>query len=76
MSIGKFVTNPGVIGSLFGAVGTAKRTQGMRKDWRIALVWGVWAAGLALSIAAVAMAERDEEFEAAQEIAKKEAKGK
>lgn len=68
MSIGKYVTNPGVIGSLFGALTTAKRTGGMRKDWRRYLVWGVWLAGLALSIASVAMQESDEEYEAEKRL--------
>ena len=62
MSIGKYVTNPGVLGAAFGAVSTARRTQSMRKDWRRFLVWGVWLAGLALAVASVAMQERDDEF--------------
>ncbi|MBC9954272.1 hypothetical protein ICM05_06365 [Leucobacter sp. cx-42] len=63
-SIGKYVTNPGVIGAAAGAFTTVRRTQSMRKDWRIALVWGVWAAGLALAIASVAMQDEDADFEA------------
>lgn len=62
MSIGKYVTNPGVLGAAFGAVSTARRTQSMRKDWRRFLIWGVWIAGLALAVASVAMQERDDEF--------------
>jgi len=62
VQIGKYVTNPGVIGSAFGAMTTARRTRAMRHDWRRYLVWGVWLAGLALSIATVAMQEQDEEF--------------
>ncbi|WP_336658639.1 hypothetical protein [Leucobacter sp. USHLN153] len=63
MSIGKYVTNPGVIGSAFGAMSTAKRTQSMRKDWRRYLVWGSWLVSLALSVATVAMQEQDREYE-------------
>ncbi len=63
MSIGKYVTNPGVIGAAAGAVGTARRTQHMRKDWRRFLIWGVWLAGFALAVATVAMQEQDIEFE-------------
>ena len=63
MSIGKYVTNPGVIGAAAGALGTARKTQGMRNDWRRYLVWGVWLAGLALAIASVAMQEPDDERE-------------
>lgn len=59
MSIGKYVTNPGVIGAAAGALGTARKTQSMRSDWRRYLVWGVWLAGLALAIASVAMQEAD-----------------
>ena len=62
MSIGKYVTNPGVLGAAFGAVSTAKRTQTMRRDWRRMIVWGVWAAGLALAVASVAMQDQDDEF--------------
>lgn len=67
MSIGKYVTNASVIGSLIGAIGTAKQTTSMPKDWRRALVWGVWAAGLALAIAGVARREADDAFLAEQE---------
>lgn len=63
MSIGKYVTNPGVIGAAAGALGTAKRTQSMRSDWRRYVVWGVWLAGLALAISSVAMQDADEETE-------------
>ena len=70
VSIGKYVTNPGVIGAAAGALGTARKTQTMRSDWRRYLVWGVWLAGLALAIASVAMQETDEE-EAAQERARR-----
>lgn len=59
MSIGKYVTNPGVIGAAAGALGTARKTQSMRNDWRRFLVWGVWLAGLALAIASVAMQETE-----------------
>ncbi|GAB2549841.1 hypothetical protein [Leucobacter ruminantium] len=71
MSIGKYVTNPGVIGSALGALSTARRTQSMRKDWRRLLVWGVWLAGLALSVATVAMQEQDDEFEERRKLEKK-----
>lgn len=70
VSIGKYVTNPGVIGAAAGALGTARKTQSMRSDWRRYLVWGVWLAGLALAIASVAMQETDEE-EAAPERARR-----
>lgn len=63
MSIGKYVTNPGVIGATVGALTTARRTQSMRKDWRRFLVWGVWLAGLALAVASVAMQEQDHDFD-------------
>ncbi|MFD5599627.1 hypothetical protein ACFWHR_06180 [Leucobacter sp. NPDC058333] len=64
MSIGKYVTNPGVLGSAFGVMSTARRTQSMRKDWRRFLVWGAWLAGLALAIATVSMQEQDTEEQA------------
>ncbi|QIK62456.1 hypothetical protein G7068_03935 [Leucobacter viscericola] len=61
MAIGKYVTNPGVIGAAFGALSTSKRTQHMPRDWRRYVVWGVWAAGLALAIAGVAMQGSEDE---------------
>lgn len=65
MSIGKYVTNLGVIGALLGVLGTMKQTQNMPRDWRRFIVWGVWAAGLLLALAGVAKQQDDEEFEAA-----------
>lgn len=74
MSIGKYLTNAGVITTLFGAIGTARQTGTMQKDWRRFVVWGVWAAGLLLAIASVARQEEDEEFEAARKEAEKQEK--
>ena len=71
MSIGKYVTNPGVIGAAAGAMSTARRTQHMRKDWRRYLVWGVWLAGFALAVATVAMQDQDHEFEDRRRAEKK-----
>ena len=65
MSIGKYVTNRGVIAALLGALGTVKQTQRMPSDWRRYLVWGVWAAGLVLAIVGVAKQPDDEEHETA-----------
>lgn len=62
MAIGKYVTNPGVIGAALGAISTARRIQGMRNDWRRYVVWGVWVAGFALAVASVAMQDSDDEF--------------
>lgn len=62
MSIGKYLTNLGVLGATASVVSTAKRTAAMPKDWRRFLVWGVWLAGLALAIGSVAMQDRDEEL--------------
>lgn len=64
MQIGKYITSPAVIGAALGAVGVARKSAGMRKDWRRYLVWGTWLAGLALAVAGVAMQEQDREFEA------------
>lgn len=63
MSIGKYLTNIGVIGALMGALGTLRQTQQMPKDWRRYIVWVVWAAGLALAIAGVAKQADDEQYE-------------
>lgn len=74
MSIGKYLTNIGVIAALFGALGTVRQTQAMPKDWRRFVVWGVWAAGLVLAIVGVAKQAEDEEFEAEIKAAEKQAK--
>ena len=78
MSIGKYLTNAGVIGALVGALGTARQTQQMPKDWRRYLIWVVWAAGLALALAGVAKQEDDEqreiELKKAQKVAKADRK--
>lgn len=62
MSIGKYLTNAGVLGALLGALGAAKQAQQMPRDWRRVLIWGVWAAGLALAIASAAKQQEDAEF--------------
>lgn len=74
MSIGKYLTNIGVIGALIGALGTMKQTQQMPKDWRRFIVWGVWAAGVALAIAGVSKQAEDEAYEAEQQRAEQQAK--
>lgn len=63
MSIGRYVTNPGVIGSALGVLGVIKRTKNMPADWRRFIVWGIWLGGFALALAGVAKAEEDEIFE-------------
>lgn len=63
MAIGKYITNPGVLGAAVGAVSTARRAGSMRRDWRRYIVWGVWVAGLALAIASVAMQDQDRELD-------------
>ncbi|MFV0432857.1 MAG: hypothetical protein ACK5LO_02575 [Leucobacter sp.] len=74
MSIGKYVTNPGIIGAALGAVTTLRQTQSMRDDWRRLLVWGVWLAGLAMAVASVAMQTEDEEYEAEEKASAQAAK--
>lgn len=71
MSIGRFVTNPGVIAAAFGAFGTARQTKSMPKDWRRVIVWGIWAASLLLALVSVVRQVDDEEFEAAQKDAER-----
>lgn len=63
MSLGKYLTNPGVLGAAVGAVSTARRTGGMPRDWRRFVMWGVWLATLALAIGSVAMQDKDREFD-------------
>lgn len=74
MSIGKYLTNIGVLGALMGALGTMRQTQSMPKDWRRFIIWGVWAAGLLLAVVGVAKQPEDEEFETAQREAEREEK--
>lgn len=63
MSIGKYVASPAIIGAALGATTTARKASAMPRDWRRYVVWGIWAAGLALAIAGVAMRDRDAEDE-------------
>lgn len=74
MGIGKYLTNAGVIGSVFGVLGTARQTKDMPRDWRRYIVWGIWGAGLLLTVISVAKQPEDEEFEEAQKRAEKELK--
>lgn len=74
MAIGKYLTNVGVLGTLAGALGTARQTQSMPRDWRRFVIWGVWAAGLVLAIVSVAKQPEDEAFEAARREADRDAK--
>ena len=71
MAIGKYLTNMAVLGTLLGALGTAKQAQQMPKDWRRVLVWGVWAAGLALAIASVSKQDDDRAFAEARREAER-----
>lgn len=64
MGIGKYLTSMSVIGALLGALGTARQTQAMPKDWRRYLVWAVWAAGLVLAVVGVAKQVDDEQHAA------------
>lgn len=61
IEIGKYLTNLGVLGAAIGALSTARRTEAMPRDWRRFIVWGVWAAGLVLAIAGVAMQDREQQ---------------
>ena len=74
MGIGKYLTNFGVIAGLLGALSTMRQTQSMPKDWRRFVVWGVWAAGLVLTIVGVAKQPEDEQFEEDQKEAERRLK--
>ena len=74
MSIGKYLTNIGVIAALFGALGTLRQTQSMPKDWRRFLIWGIWGAGLILALVSVAKQPQDEEYESEAKAAEQQAK--
>ncbi|MGK0742273.1 hypothetical protein ACSHWG_10395 [Leucobacter sp. Z1108] len=74
MSIGKYLTNAGVLGSVFSAFGAAKQAQQMPRDWRRFLIWGVWAAGLALAIASAAKQQQDEEYAESLHLSAREEK--
>ena len=76
MSIGKYVTNAGVLGAAISALGTAKQTQSMPKDWRRFVVWGGWAASLLLALASVSKQLDDEEFAAARQSDQRAARRK
>lgn len=62
MQIGKYITNIGIISTLFGAVGVAKQTKRMPNDWRRYLIWAAWGITLVLAIASVQKAGEDKRF--------------
>lgn len=64
MSIGKYLTNIGVLGALMGVISVSRQTRNMPHDWRRYLVWGTWILGLVLAIAGVAKADEDEQYQA------------
>lgn len=72
MSIGKYLTNLGVIGALLGVLGTMRQTREMPNDWRRYIVWLVWLAGLVLALGAVAKQQDDEIYEAQLQAAQKQ----
>ena len=74
MSIGKYLTSPGVIGAAIGALGTLKQTQEMPKDWRRYLPWVIWVAGLLLALASVSKQVEDEQYAAQLKEARKHEK--
>ncbi|RRD61758.1 hypothetical protein [Leucobacter sp. OH1287] len=74
MRIGKYITNFGILSSLAGAIGVSKQTKNMPKDWRRYVVWGVWLAGVVLTIASVKLADEDKEFIAQKKEFDKKAK--
>lgn len=62
MSIGKYLTSLSVLGAAAGITGVVRQTKSMPADWRRLVVWGVWAASLALAIAGVAKQDEDAQF--------------
>ncbi|GAA1425751.1 hypothetical protein [Agrococcus citreus] len=62
----KYLFNPGVLGSIAGAIGVAKATKQGPRDWRLGLLWASWAIGVALALGAVNQREdaiRQDELE-------------
>ena len=46
----KFLFSPGLWTSLFGAVGVINSTRNGPRDWRLALIWLITAAGVAIAV--------------------------
>lgn len=67
MSIGKYVTNLGVLGAAVSALGVLRQTRTMAPDWRRSMLWVVWLAGLVLAIAGVAKRDEDRRYEELRE---------
>ncbi|MFC4223134.1 hypothetical protein [Lysinibacter cavernae] len=63
MSIGKYLVNGGVIGSIVGLASTVKKTKHTPNDWRTVLTWVIWASTLAIAIGSVALRDQDRAYE-------------
>ncbi len=74
MAIGKYITNAGVLSTVFVGFGVLKQTRNMPRDWRRYLVWGSWISSLVMAIASVSKAESDKEWVRAAKGREKEAK--
>ena len=57
----KFIFNPSVLSSLFGAIGLIKTSRTGPRDWRLILLWVVWSATLAIAVGTVIEKSRDAE---------------
>lgn len=62
MSLGKYLTNLGLLGTVAGAYGVVKQTKNMPNDWRRFVVWGIWLLGVVLAIAGIAKEDEDSQY--------------
>ncbi|RRD36395.1 hypothetical protein EII31_02135 [Leucobacter sp. OH2974_COT-288] len=59
MGVGRYVLNSGIISSAVGALGVAKQTKKMPRDWRRFLVWATWGISFVLAVASVRKSDSD-----------------
>lgn len=59
MGVGRYVLNSGIISSAIGALGVAKQTKKMPRDWRRFLVWATWGISFVLAVASVRKSDSD-----------------
>lgn len=59
----KYILNFSVLSSLFGAIGLGRATASGPRNYRLVLLWVAWAVNVAIAIAAVHEAAKENELE-------------
>jgi hypothetical protein len=59
----KYILNFSVLSSLFGAIGLTRATVSGPRNYRLVLLWVAWAVNVAIAVAAVHEAAKENELE-------------